>query len=159
MLYLSQCNHASHILNHIITRAQILDTFPPLPWLCYLKWRLWCQRQVFQAGINDYIPQYAVGCNYLSLPEIHASDTNVLKYRVTLGHVIYDTQLKYTMFPVGGLFRKNSNNKCENVVLINIRTHEISLHHGTFHQRVKNPIRKFFDLTVSVVFLLIRFRT
>ena len=35
-------------------------------------------RQVSQAGISNYIPQFTVGCSYLSLPEIPASGTNVL---------------------------------------------------------------------------------
>ena len=30
------------------------------------------------AGIGNYIPQFTVGCNYLSLPEIPASGTKVL---------------------------------------------------------------------------------
>ena len=39
-------------------------------------WRLWCQKQVSQIGISNCTPQYSVGCNYLSLPEIPASATN-----------------------------------------------------------------------------------
>ena len=35
-------------------------------------------RQVSQVDINNYIPQFIVGCNYLSLPEMPASGTNVL---------------------------------------------------------------------------------
>ena len=31
---------------------------------------LWCQKRVSQAAISKYIPQFTVGCNYLSLPEI-----------------------------------------------------------------------------------------
>ena len=41
-------------------------------------WGLCCQKQVSQAGISNYIPQLTVGCNYLSPPEIPASDNNVL---------------------------------------------------------------------------------
>ena len=37
-----------------------------------------CQKQVSQAGISNCIPQYSVGCNYLSLPEIPDSGTKVL---------------------------------------------------------------------------------
>ena len=33
-------------------------------------WRLWCQKQVYQAGISNCTLQYYVVCNYLSLPEI-----------------------------------------------------------------------------------------
>ena len=43
-------------------------------------WGLWCQKQVSQAGISNCIPQFTVGCNYLSLPEIPASGNNVLIY-------------------------------------------------------------------------------
>ena len=39
---------------------------------------VWCQKQVFQAGISNYIPQFTAGCDYLSLPKIPASGTNVL---------------------------------------------------------------------------------
>ena len=41
-------------------------------------WGLCCQKQVSQAGISNYIPQFTVGCNYLSLPEIPASGNKVL---------------------------------------------------------------------------------
>ena len=34
-------------------------------------------RRVFQAGISNCTPQYSVGCNYLSTPEIPASSTKV----------------------------------------------------------------------------------
>ena len=34
-------------------------------------WGLCCQKQASQAGISNYIPQFTVGCNYLSLSEIH----------------------------------------------------------------------------------------
>ena len=40
-------------------------------------WELCCQKQVSQAGISNYIPQFTVGCNYLSLPEIPASGNKV----------------------------------------------------------------------------------
>ena len=36
-------------------------------------WGLCCRKQVSQAGISNYIPQFTVECNYLSLPEIPAS--------------------------------------------------------------------------------------
>ena len=32
-----------------------------------LRW-LWCQQQLSMAWISNYIPQYTVGCNYLSMP-------------------------------------------------------------------------------------------
>ena len=41
---------------------------------------LCCQKQVSQAGISNYIPQFTVGCNYLSLPEITVSGNKVLIY-------------------------------------------------------------------------------
>ena len=40
-------------------------------------WGMCCQKQVSQAGISNYIPQFTVGCNYLSLPEIPASGNKV----------------------------------------------------------------------------------
>ena len=43
-------------------------------------WGLWCQKQVSQAGLSNYLPQFTVGCNYLSLPEIPASGAKVLIY-------------------------------------------------------------------------------
>ena len=45
-----------------------------------LEWQLWYQKLACQAGISNYIPQFTVGCNYLSLPEIFASGTKVLIY-------------------------------------------------------------------------------
>ena len=41
-------------------------------------WGHCCHKQVSQAGISNYIPQFTVGCNYLSLPEIPASGNKVL---------------------------------------------------------------------------------
>ena len=41
-------------------------------------WVLWCQKQVSWAEISNCIPQYTVGCNYISLPEIPASVVQVL---------------------------------------------------------------------------------
>ena len=38
---------------------------------------LWCQTQVYRAGISKCTPQDTVGCNYLSLPGIPASATEV----------------------------------------------------------------------------------
>ena len=46
-------------------------------------WGLWCRKQLSQAGINNCIPQYSVGCSYLSLPETLASGTKVLIYTTT----------------------------------------------------------------------------
>ena len=49
--------------------------------LSIFLWGLCCQKQVSQAGISNYIPQFTVGCNYLSLPEIPASGNQVLIYQ------------------------------------------------------------------------------
>ena len=42
-----------------------------------------CQKHISQGGVSNCIPQYSVGCNYLSLPEIPASGTKVLIFDVT----------------------------------------------------------------------------
>ena len=47
-------------------------------------WRSVCQKQVSQAGISNYIPQYTVGCYYLSLPEKPTSGNKVLNLYTTL---------------------------------------------------------------------------
>ena len=47
-------------------------------------WGLCCQKQVSQAGISNYIPQFTVGCSYLSQPEIPVSCNKVL-----ISHVAY----------------------------------------------------------------------
>ena len=47
-----------------------------------MTWELCCQKQVSQAGISNYIPQFIVGCNYLSLPEIPASGNKFLTLRI-----------------------------------------------------------------------------
>ena len=59
----------------------------PDPALCSIlcaidhhKRGLWCQRQASKKGISICIPQYSVRCNYLSITEIPASGTKVLKY-------------------------------------------------------------------------------
>ena len=44
------------------------------------EWGLWCQKQVSSLCISNYTTQITVGCNYLSLPCILASGTNVLNY-------------------------------------------------------------------------------
>ena len=41
---------------------------------------LWCQKQVPQAGKSNYIPQYSVECNYLSMPTIPVSGAKVHFY-------------------------------------------------------------------------------
>ena len=49
---------------------------------CWIIWKLCYQNQVSQAEISNYIPPFTVGCNYLPLPEIPASENNVLIYRL-----------------------------------------------------------------------------
>ena len=44
--------------------------------------RLWRQEQVSQAGIIICIPQYSMGSNCLSVPELPGSDANVLIYHI-----------------------------------------------------------------------------
>ena len=34
-----------------------------------VSWWLWCQKEVSRAGISNYIPQFTVGCDYLSLSD------------------------------------------------------------------------------------------
>ena len=46
-----------------------------ITWL--VNWGRWCQKQVSTAGISNCIPQFTVGNNYLSLPEIPASGAKV----------------------------------------------------------------------------------
>ena len=46
-----------------------------------------CQKQVSQAKISNCIPQYSVGCSYLSLSEIPASSNTVLIYTNDLSTV------------------------------------------------------------------------
>ena len=45
-------------------------------------WGLGCQEHVSQAVISNFILQFTVGCNYLSLPEIPASGAKVLIYTI-----------------------------------------------------------------------------
>ena len=35
-------------------------------------WGIWCQKQIYTAWTINNIQQYSVGCNYLSMPQIHA---------------------------------------------------------------------------------------
>ena len=50
--------------------------------VCHTIRGLGCQKQFYQARISNHIPQYSIGCNYLTLPEIPASGTKVLVCRV-----------------------------------------------------------------------------
>ena len=62
--------------------VKIFFGVPPGACTCcwFYIWGLCCQKQVSQARISNYIPQFTVGCNYLSLPEIPASDNKVVIY-------------------------------------------------------------------------------
>ena len=57
-----------------------LRPHPTKQWHTSSPWELCCHKQVSQAGISNYIPQFTVGCNYLSLSEIPASGDKVLIY-------------------------------------------------------------------------------
>ena len=61
--------------------------------------RLCCQKQVSQAGIGNYIPQFTVGCNYVSLPEIPVSGNKVhICYHSLWSHKQSSIQLMYFLF-------------------------------------------------------------
>ena len=56
-------------------------------------------RQVSQAGISNYIPQFTVGCNYVSLPEIPVSGNKVhICYHSLWSHKQSSIQLMYFLF-------------------------------------------------------------
>ena len=69
-------------LTHLPTWCISAVTRVSVPMLWKLIRRLWCQKLASQAGISNYIPQFTVGCNYLSLPEIPASGTKIILYPV-----------------------------------------------------------------------------
>ena len=48
------------------------------PRTCVDIWGLCWQKQASQAGISNYIPQFTVGCNHLSLTEIPAAGNKAL---------------------------------------------------------------------------------
>ena len=64
-----------------VTRPQWVKSFVEYATDVYMItnyiWGLWCQKHISPAGMSNCIPQYSVGCNYLSLPEIPASGTEV----------------------------------------------------------------------------------
>ena len=43
---------------------------------------------LFLEGISDYIPQFTVGCNFLSQLEIPASGAKALNYRLTMKTIL-----------------------------------------------------------------------
>ena len=92
--YIHNCTplfHLNVIINSCHNRDVGLANTPQWrgPWCCtqghtlfgksiVCIWGLCCQKQVSQAGISNYIPQFTVWCNYLSLLGILASDNEVL---------------------------------------------------------------------------------
>ena len=61
-------------------------------------WGLWCQRQVSQAGISNDIPQFIVGCNYLSLREIPASGAKVLVYSCKVHYLLISHEISIACY-------------------------------------------------------------
>ena len=55
---------------------------------------LWCQKQVSQTGISNCIPQYSVGCNYLSMPKISAPGAKVPIYVISPSGIIFVTKYR-----------------------------------------------------------------
>ena len=82
-------------------------------------WRLWYQKQVSEAGISDYISQFTVGCNYLSLSEIPASGTKVLisltmvEALKTQEHISVKSLLKFKHFYLKKMHLKLSAPTCQ----------------------------------------------
>ena len=76
--------------------------------------------QVSQAGISNCIPQYSVGCNYLSLPEIPTSGAKVLLY-CTLYTITVDRQLMQMIQCIGG-------HDIDQAFLKQWETHTLSIH-------------------------------
>ena len=71
---------------------------PPYTQFSYAHiWQLWRQKQVSRTGISNYIPQFTVGCNYLSLPEIPASG-NKVKNCWMISWVTYKGIMKLTWY-------------------------------------------------------------
>ena len=70
------------------------------------KWGLCCQKQISKAGISNYIPQYNVGYNYLSLllttNKVHKCCVTSMAWRsilMTFSQLLPDTL--YLWFKVG----------------------------------------------------------
>ena len=63
------------VSSQIISREDSdTDQLYPHNYIPYTRliWGLWRHKQVSEAGISNYIPQFTVGCNYLSPPQIPA---------------------------------------------------------------------------------------
>ena len=61
--------------NTLVVEWYIATSFPSTE-----TWGDWCQKQVSQTVISNFIPQYSVDWNYVSMPEIPASGTKVLAF-------------------------------------------------------------------------------
>ena len=61
--------------NTLVVEWYIATSFPSTK-----TWGVWCQKQVSQTVISNFIPQYSVDWNYVSMPEIPASGTKVLAF-------------------------------------------------------------------------------
>ena len=77
-----------------------------LPHICVARpqwviWGLWCQKQVSKAWKSNCMIQYSVGCNYLSMLGITASDAKVLtstsySVKTICSEIIYSLKLWYS---------------------------------------------------------------
>ena len=86
-IYLHKWQHILASLHENLCDVLYIDIYSDLQfspvqhlWLMsvFVIWGLWCQKQVSRAKISNCIPQYSVGCAYLSMHEIPASGTKVL---------------------------------------------------------------------------------
>ena len=59
-------------------------------------WGHWCQTQASQAGISNYILEFTVGCNYLTLPSIASSGTQVLISKTGVVHLPHAYMQSFT---------------------------------------------------------------
>ena len=105
-------------------------------------WGLRFQKQVSQAGISNYIPQFTVGCNYLSLSEIPASGAKVL-IKMTLlgleGWTVYGpTRVLYLIFS-NVVWRSNEGNKHQNNIWARATQCTISSSYVSFVLAWKRP--------------------
>ena len=56
--------------------------------ICLYIWGFWCPKQVSQTVISNCIPQYSMGWNYLSMPEIPASGAKVIIWLIIHGMIM-----------------------------------------------------------------------
>ena len=75
----------------LLSTPQYTATVQHLCKSCYHIYGLCRQKQVSQTGLSNCIPQYSVGCNYLSLPEIPAFVIKVLIYATGIKVLTYAT--------------------------------------------------------------------